>query len=173
MDDLLRSISWHAEKQFRRRGRLDAVIWVTEAADGVRNMFETPCTNAPDAVTDAELLAGLANDTALDFAESGNIARFSVAYLARRVTVIRPVDPASTMQPTTTNGAASSSNCTVPPSIYVFFVRSFTCRAVGRCSPPRRHSMIRALTVCTAPCCSVQQLLPVWSCGDDASILSA
>ena len=102
MDDLLRSISWHAEKQFRRRGRLDAVIWVTEAADGVRNMFETPCTNAPDAVTDAELLAGLANDTALDFAESGNIARFSVAYLARRVTVIRPVDPASTMQPTTT-----------------------------------------------------------------------
>ncbi len=102
MDGLLRSISWHTEKQFRRRGRLDAVVWVTESADGARNMFETPCTNAPDAVSDAELLAGLANDTALDFAEDGTISRFCVAYMAKRVTVIRPVDPNSTMQPTTT-----------------------------------------------------------------------
>ena len=103
MDDLLRTCSWHAEKQFRRRGRLDAVVWITEAPDGNRSMFEVGCTAAPNAAaTDAELVAGLASDVALHFAESGNVARFAVAYMARRVTVVRPIDPNSTMKPTTT-----------------------------------------------------------------------
>ena len=41
------------------------------------------CNNAPDAATDAELLAALASDVALDFAESGRdpVRR---AYLANR-----------------------------------------------------------------------------------------
>ena len=101
MDDLLRSISWHAEKQFRRRGNFASVLWLTETASGHRQLFETGCDHAPDAARDAELLAALAADIAADFAASG-VVRFGVAYLAKRVTVIRPVDPNSPMQPTTT-----------------------------------------------------------------------
>ncbi len=99
-DSLLRSCSWHAEKEFRRRGRLDTVAWVTEDANGHRDKFQTPCVNAPDSATDAELLTGLAAEIGLEFAAKG-VTRFAVAYLAKRVTVIRPVDPDASMKPTT------------------------------------------------------------------------
>ena len=100
-NDLLRSASWHAEKEFRRRGRLDTVVWVSEDANGNRDKFSTPCVNAPDAATDAELLTGLAAEIGLEFAQKG-VVRFAVAYLAKRVTVIRPLDPDASMKPKTT-----------------------------------------------------------------------
>jgi hypothetical protein len=74
---------------------------VTEDADGHRDKFSTPCVNAPDAATDAELLTGLAAETGLEFAAKG-VVRFAVAYLAKRVTTLRPIDPDAPMQPTTT-----------------------------------------------------------------------
>jgi hypothetical protein len=101
VDELLRSISWHAEKLFRRHGTFASVLWQTEDAAGHRQLFETGCDRAPDEATDAQILAALAADMAADFAASG-VTRFAVAYLARRVTVIRPIDRNATMQPTTT-----------------------------------------------------------------------
>jgi hypothetical protein len=101
-DDLLRSCSWHAEKLLRKRGHFSTVLFLAQHADSSRErMFERFCNNAPDSVTDGELLTGLAADVAADFAETG-VTRFAVAYLANRVTVIRPVDPNSPMQPKTT-----------------------------------------------------------------------
>ena len=47
------------------------------------------------------MLTGLAADIALDFAATG-VVRFACAYLCRRVTVIKPIDPDSSMKPTTT-----------------------------------------------------------------------
>ena len=85
-----------------KRGHFNTVLFLAQHADSSRErMFERFCDNAPDAATDAELLAGLANDVALDFADTG-VTRFCVAYLGNRVTVIRPVDPNSPMQPKTT-----------------------------------------------------------------------
>ena len=98
---LLRSCSFRAEKWVKQRGSFNTVLWLAQYPNGKRQWFSTPCVNAPDAATDAELLNGLAQDMAIDFAESG-VVRFAVAYLANRVTVIRPVDPDSTMQETKT-----------------------------------------------------------------------
>jgi hypothetical protein len=100
-DDLLRSASWRADKLLKRRGHFNTVLWLTEDANGRGQWFESPCVNAPDAATDAELLTALAADTGLEFAAKG-VVRFAVAYLANRVTVIRPVDPHAPMQPKTT-----------------------------------------------------------------------
>jgi hypothetical protein len=101
VDDLLRSISWHAEKRFRRHGTFASVLWLTEDAAGRRQLFETGC-HAPESVaTDAQVVAALAAEMRADFAKTG-VTRFAVAYLARRVTVIRPVDPTAAMQPKTT-----------------------------------------------------------------------
>jgi hypothetical protein len=101
-NDLLRSCSWHAEKLLRRRGHFNTVLFLAQNADGGRErMFERFCDNAPDSATNAELLAELAADVAADFAETG-VTRFAVAYLANRVTVIKPIDPDSPMQPKTT-----------------------------------------------------------------------
>jgi hypothetical protein len=53
---------------------------------------------SPDTASDAEALAALASDTRLDFVDSGVVC-FCVAYLAKRVHVTRPADPASPLQP--------------------------------------------------------------------------
>ena len=100
-NSLLRSCSFRAEKLLKARGHFSTVLWVALYPDGKRRWWDTPCVNAPDATTDAELLTGLASDMGLDFAELG-VVRFAVAYLATRVTVIRPVNKGSTMQETKT-----------------------------------------------------------------------
>ena len=63
------------------------MLWVTEAANGHRQMFETGCDAAPDTVTDAEALAGFAADMRADFAESGNTHRTNSIGL--RATILR------------------------------------------------------------------------------------
>jgi hypothetical protein len=101
-DDLLRSCSWHAEKLLRKRGHFGTVLFLAQHADSSRErMFERFCNAAPDSATDSEVLVELAADVAADFAESG-VTRFAVAYLCKRVTVIKPVDPNSPMKPSTT-----------------------------------------------------------------------
>jgi hypothetical protein len=100
VDDLLRSISWHAEKLFRKRHHFASVLFLTETASGRRQLFETGC-QAPGHVSDRQLLEALAREMYEDFAVSG-VVRFAVAYLGNRVTVIKPLDPNSTMQPSTT-----------------------------------------------------------------------
>jgi hypothetical protein len=100
-NSLLRSCSFRAEKWVKQRGSFNTVSWLAQYPNGKRQWFSTPCVNAPDAATDSELLNGLAHDMAIDFAESG-VVRFGVAYLAKRVTVMRPVNKGSTMQETTT-----------------------------------------------------------------------
>jgi hypothetical protein len=100
-DSLLKSCSFRAEKLLKARGSFNTVLWLAQYPDGHREWFETNCAFAPDAATDAEVLTGLAADTGLDFAATG-VVRFAVAYLGNRVTVIRPVDPESTMETKTT-----------------------------------------------------------------------
>ena len=64
-----------------------------------RQWFERSCAHAPDTANDAELLADLAQDVGLDFADAEvRVVRFAVAYLGNRVTVIRY----PSAQPTTT-----------------------------------------------------------------------
>ena len=102
MDDLLRSISWNAEKLFKQHGnRFPSVLFLAEYADGTRQRFERLCNNAPSTVNDADLLTELAKDVALDFAET-NVVRFACAYLCKRTIVLRPVDPGATTKASTT-----------------------------------------------------------------------
>ena len=101
MEDLLRSISWHAEKQFRRHDGLPVILWVTEDSKGRRELWDRWCQVPASVASDAEVLTALAEEMSEDFAKAG-IVRFGIAYLAKRVTVIRPVDPDSSIRPTTT-----------------------------------------------------------------------
>ena len=99
MDDLVRSISWSADKLIRRRGNFPSVLWLTEDAAGGRKTYDTPCINAPDTATDSELLDGLATDFAIDLSEAPTrVMRFAVAYLGNRVTMTRSI---ATTKPTT------------------------------------------------------------------------
>ena len=71
---LLRSASWAAEKLFKQHGgHFSSVLFVAEHVDGTRQRLERYCNNSPNAVSDAELLTELANDVALDFAETNVI----------------------------------------------------------------------------------------------------
>ena len=103
-DSLLRSCAWEADKLLKQqRGHFTSVLFLAEYADGSRQRLQRSCNNAPNAVSDADLLADLAQDVALDFAEAKvGIVRFAVAYLCKRVIVLRPADPNATMKPTTT-----------------------------------------------------------------------
>src|SRR6476659_7811305 len=100
-DDLLRSTCWAAEKLFKQRGNFASVLFVAEYANGHRQRLERFCNNAPNTASDADLLTELAQDIALDFAET-DVVRFGVAYLCNRVIVLRPADPNATMKPTAT-----------------------------------------------------------------------
>ena len=72
-DSLLRSTSWAAEKLFKQRGNFASVLFVAEYADGSRQRLERFCNNAPNTASDADLLTELAQDVALDFAETNVI----------------------------------------------------------------------------------------------------
>ena len=100
-NDLLRALSWRAEKLLRKRGHFNTVQFLTEDANGHGLWFETNCASAPDTATDKEVLTGLAAEIGLEFAAKG-LTRFAVAYLANRVTTLRPLDPDSSMKPKTT-----------------------------------------------------------------------
>ena len=69
-DSLLRSASWHAEKLFKQHSNFSSVLFIAEYADGTRQRLQRSCNNAPNGVSDANLLADLAQDVALDFAEA-------------------------------------------------------------------------------------------------------
>ena len=59
---------------------------------GCRKTYDTPCINAPDTATDAELLDGLATDFAIDLSEAPTrVVKFAVAYLGNRVTTMPPL----------------------------------------------------------------------------------
>jgi hypothetical protein len=74
----------------------------TKAA-GTRQRLQRSFNNAPNSASDADLLADLANDVAVDFAEAKvAVVRFACAYLCKRVITLRPIDPNATMKPTTT-----------------------------------------------------------------------
>jgi hypothetical protein len=148
VDDLLRSISWHAEKRFRRHGTFASVLWLTEDAAGRRQLFETGC-HAPESVaTDAQVVAALAAEMRADFAKTG-VTRFAVAYLARRVTVIRPVDPTAAMQPKTTKrcGVATATR------VCACSGKSSARRAASPCLAPPRPSMSRSRRALISTCC--------------------
>jgi hypothetical protein len=100
VEALLHRASYHAEKLLKRRGNFNSVLWLTEHADGRREMRETWCDNAPAEASDAEILMRLAEEMRAEFAASG-VTRFAVAYLANRVTTSRPVEPTFLMQPAT------------------------------------------------------------------------
>ena len=104
-DSLLKSVSWHAEKLFRKRGHFASVLFLTEDATGHRQLFETGCHAPDDVATDKQLLQALADEMRADFGKSG-VVRFCVAYLGNRVTVIRPLDPASPCNPKRPAGKA-------------------------------------------------------------------
>jgi hypothetical protein len=76
------------------------VVWLTENATGVREIFETEpraplaATGGPD---DDALLRGLAQDMAAEFYDAG-VVKFAIAYFARRTTTSRPVESTLLMQ---------------------------------------------------------------------------
>ena len=129
-DSLLRSTSWAAEKLFKHHGgQFTSVLFIAEHADGTRQRLERFCNNAPNSATDAELLTELANDVALDFAESKcRVARFGVAYLCKRVITLRPADPDSPIKPTTTRRQGViielHDSCAEPVGIFRDIIRS-------------------------------------------------
>lgn len=100
VEALLHRASYHAEKLLTRRGNFNSVLWLTEHADGRREMRETWCDNAPTEASDADILMTLAAEMRAEFAGLG-VARFAVAYLADRVTTSRPVEPTLLMAPAT------------------------------------------------------------------------
>jgi hypothetical protein len=59
---LLHCASWQAEKLFKARGWLRTMVWVTEAKDGRRQMFETACEAERTELSDDEALAALCAD---------------------------------------------------------------------------------------------------------------
>jgi hypothetical protein len=101
VDGLLRSISWHAEKQFRRHGAFPSVFWLTEDPPGRRELWERWCEVPESVASDAQVLAALAEETREDCRTRG-VLRFGVAYLGNRVAEIRPADRNAAMQPSTT-----------------------------------------------------------------------
>jgi hypothetical protein len=100
VEALLHRASYHAEKLLKRRGNFNSVLWLTEHADGRREMRETWCDNAPADAIDAEILAHLADEMRGEFA-AGGITRFAVGYLGNRVTTSRPAEPTFLMRPAT------------------------------------------------------------------------
>lgn len=97
---LLYRPSYHAEKLLKQRGNFNSVLWLTEHADGRREMRETWCDNAPTEASDADILKTLAAEMRAEFAGL-RVARFAVANLANRVTTSRPVEPTPLMSPAT------------------------------------------------------------------------
>jgi hypothetical protein len=85
--ELLRQLSWHAEKLLKREGNFRNVVWLSVDAAGDRQLQETKCTAPPD-VTDHALIAALAGEMSEEF-RSNNIAAFAVAYPARRLQPVR------------------------------------------------------------------------------------
>jgi hypothetical protein len=83
--ELLHRCSWQAEKLLKQRGHFRTVLWLTERADGERELAETGCDDAPDAATDDEVLDALARDMAADV--SGAVG-FAVAYTGTAVTFV-------------------------------------------------------------------------------------
>jgi hypothetical protein len=86
---LLPRASWRAEKLFKARGWLRTMVWVTEAKDGRRQMFETACEVERAEVSDAQALAALCADLRADFAGDG-VIRYGVAFPASATTLLRP-----------------------------------------------------------------------------------
>jgi hypothetical protein len=98
VEALLRRASYYAEKLLKRRGNFNSVLWLSEHADGRREMRETWCDNAPTEASDAEILAHLADEMRAEFA-AGGVTRFAVAYLANRVTTSQPAEPTVLIEP--------------------------------------------------------------------------
>jgi hypothetical protein len=86
---LLQRASWQAEKLFKARGWLRTMVWVTEAKDGRRQMFETACEVARTEISDAQALAALCADLRTEFAGDG-VVRYGVAFPASATTLLRP-----------------------------------------------------------------------------------
>ena len=163
MDDLLRSISWHADKLFRKRQHFASVLWLSETTTGHRQLFETGC-QAPEAVTatNQQLVQALAEEMHEDFAILG-VTRFAVAYLGTRVTKIKPLDPNSAMKPSTTRikGVVIELHGVAEP------VRLF--RQIIR--PPRGQPVLAAAVALDPPLDSpYADVLPgaIASCANDA-----
>jgi hypothetical protein len=86
---LLQRASWQAEKLFKARGWLRTMVWVTEAQDGRRQMFETACEAERAELSDAQGLAALCADLRTDFAADG-VIRYGVAFPASATTLLWP-----------------------------------------------------------------------------------
>ena len=71
------------------RGWLRTMVWVTEAKDGHRQMFETACEVERAEITDAQALAALSADLRTDFAVDG-VIRYGVAFPASATTLLWP-----------------------------------------------------------------------------------
>jgi hypothetical protein len=86
---LLHRASWQAEKLFKARGWLLTMVWVTEAKDGRRQMFETSCEAERAEISDAQALAALCAELRADFAAEG-VVRYAVAFPASATTLLWP-----------------------------------------------------------------------------------
>jgi 1,6-anhydro-N-acetylmuramate kinase len=83
----LHKASWQAEKRLKQRGHFRGVLWLTERADGTRELIETDCKASLEQATDAQVLDMLAAEQRAEFVRNG-IAAFAVAYAAKAHTMV-------------------------------------------------------------------------------------
>jgi len=93
--NLLRRVSWQAEKLLKQHGSFRTVIWLVEYSDGAHDWFETGCNAPPDA-TDDEALDVLRDEMRVDLGNTGAVA-FACAYAADAITFLTTL----ARQPTT------------------------------------------------------------------------
>jgi hypothetical protein len=87
--EMLRRVSWHAERLFKHRGHFRVFLWLTEDAQGHRQMFETACQVSRAEVTDTEALAALRDELADDLRRDGVVA-YACAFAASATSVLWP-----------------------------------------------------------------------------------
>jgi hypothetical protein len=96
--ELLRVLSWRAEKLLRKRGQLYGVLWLIETTAREREFFETICDSAPSTATDTAMLQELIRQTHEDFV-AARVVAFACAFRAARVIRRRRVEAARLAPP--------------------------------------------------------------------------
>jgi hypothetical protein len=87
--DLLRRVSWQAEKLVKARGALSTYVVITENEHGHSETTEQICDNAPAAATDDEALDALRCQLRIDFARD-SVRAYAIAFLSQFVEVMAP-----------------------------------------------------------------------------------
>jgi hypothetical protein len=87
--ELLYRVSYRAEKLFKRRGHLQAYLFMTIDRAGLCQSFENVCDHAPDTIADRVVLDVMRRELALEFSLD-HVVAFACAYPATEVSQCAP-----------------------------------------------------------------------------------